>query len=146
MFLGGFTHSIDPKGRVSIPAGLRMELQRQSDEAPILAMGKSCLILYPFEQWLKKAKRLGRLAFPELKIQQAQRLFASRATPCPIDSQGRILIPPEHRKHAKLQREVTIAGVMDRIEIWDRESFEKELESSQESYDEVFAEVAKLVV
>ncbi len=144
MFRGRFVHTIDSKGRASIPAGFRVELQRRSDRAPILTNLLECLALYPYEDWLEIEQRLSSAAPLQTEVQALQRFLVSGAVECPIDGQGRLLIPPHLREHARIQREVTIAGVGPRIEIWDKGRFDADLARTQERFQEISAEVAKL--
>ena len=72
------------------------------------------------------------------------RFMVSGAVECPIDKQGRILVPPPLREYARLEREVTIAGVGNRIELWSKARFDEELARTQARYDEISAAVAKL--
>lgn len=145
MFLGRYTHTIDAKGRLSIPAGLRMELIRQSDRTPVLTNARSHLALYPREVWEARAERLSSVSFTQPEIEAYQRFFASGAADCPVDGQGRILIPAHLREHAKLDREVVIAGVVDRIEIWDRETFDAALAKVPKDLSDVSPDVVKLL-
>ncbi len=137
-------HTMDAKGRVSIPAGFRVELQRRSERAPILTNLLECLALYPYEDWLEIEQRLSTAAPLEPQVQALQRFLVSGAAECPIDAQGRVLVPPHLREHAKLGREATIAGVGPRIEIWDKARFDADLVRTQKRFHEISAEVTKL--
>lgn len=121
-----------------------MELQRRSDRAPILTNWLECLALYPFEDWVEIEGRLGRGAPLQPEVQAFQRFLVSGAVECPIDAQGRILIPPHLREHAKLERESTIAGVGPHIEIWDKARFDADLARTRARFGEISAQVAKL--
>jgi MraZ protein len=142
MFRGRFVHTIDSKGRMSIPLGFRTELQRRSERPPILTNLKDCLALYPYEDWLEIEKRLCSASPMQLEVQALQRFMVSGASDCPIDAQGRILVPPHLREHARLERDVTIAGVGPRIELWDKASFDLELQRTQAQ----FAQIANTAV
>jgi len=143
MFRGRYVHTIDTKGRVSLPAEFRSELQRRSERAPVLTNMLECLALYPPDDWDSYADRLTSVDPFKLEGQEMQRFMISGATPCAPDSQGRILIPQYLREHAKLEKEVTIAGVGARIEIWDRARFDQELARTQARFREISAEVSK---
>ena len=71
-------------------------------------------------------------------------MMISGASECPIDAQGRILVPPVLREHARLEREVTIAGVGSRIELWDKASFDADLQKTRARYLEISSVMAKL--
>jgi MraZ protein len=144
MFRGRFAHTIDAKGRVSIPASFRVELQEHDERPPFLTNLPRCLALYPNDQWLKIEERVANLSQIRPEVQAYQRFLVSGAQPCPIDRQGRMLVPPTLREHAGLEREVIIAGVGPRIEMWDRERFDEELRLTIERSDEISSVLADL--
>ena len=148
MARGRFSHTMDAKGRVSIPAVIRVELQEQDQRPPILTNLVDCpaVGLYAHDRWLEVEQSLTSMSQVQPEIQSIQRLLVSGAVECPIDGQGRILIPPHLREHAGLEREVTIAGVGRRIEIWDSARFEEELRSIRDRGKEVSSIVAGLGV
>ncbi len=129
MFRGRFSHTIDAKGRVSVPSGFRLELQRRSEHAPIVTNGVRnagpCLWLYPYEYWKAYESRIDSISPDDLDVQDFVSLMISGANECPIDGQGRILLPASLRKHGSLKRDVIFAGVGKRIEIWDKTLFEE---------------------
>ena len=144
MFRGRFAHTVDSKGRVSIPAGFRVELQRRSDRAPILTNAHQCLYLYAHEDWTAFEQRLVGLSSVNPNYDAFRRFFISGASECSVDNQGRLLIPPVLREDADLKREVMIAGVGERIEIWDKPRFDAEIARTKARYSEIASEVAKL--
>lgn len=143
MFRGRFVHTVDTKGRVAIPASFRAELSRRSEQPPILTNMLECLALYPYDDWANFEARLVSVDPLMLEGQDMQRFMISGATDTPLDSQGRILIPPYLREHAKLEREVTLAGVGPRIEIWDKTRFDEQLARTQERFREISQEVSR---
>jgi MraZ protein len=146
MARGRFLHTMDAKGRVSIPVVLRTELQTQDDRPPILTNLVDCAAvgLFSHDRWLEIEQRLTNMSQVQPEIQSIQRLLVSGAVECPFDAQGRILVPPHLREHAGLEREVTIAGVGRRIEIWDKGRFDEELSRIRERGREVSAIAAEL--
>jgi MraZ protein len=144
MFRGRFLHTIDSKGRVSLPAGFRMELQRRSDRSPILTILPDCLALYAAEDWERVEERITDVDPLRIEGHSIQRFLISSCVECPPDAQGRILIPPFLREHAQLDRDVTIAGVGKRIEVWDRARFAQELTRTHAQFGEISSEVSKL--
>jgi len=144
MFRGRFVHTMDAKGRLSIPTGYRTEILRRSERPPILTNLSGCLGLYPHEDWIKVEQEL--LDHPSLQpdVQRLQRFLISGAVECPIDNQGRILVPAYLREHAALDREITLAGVGPRIEIWDKTRFDDDLESTRGSYNEISKAISQL--
>jgi MraZ protein len=137
---------MDAKGRVSIPAGLRMELQAENDRPPFLTSLVDCpaLGLYSHDRWLEIEHRLENMSQAHPGVQSYRRLVISGAVESPFDAQGRVLVPPHLREHAGLEREVTIAGVGSRIEIWDKARFDEELQQTRERSQEISSLAAEL--
>ncbi len=125
MFIGQFLHTMDPKGRVSIPVEFRMEFQRHGEMPPILITIEDHLALYPNEEWRKLADKV--LSSPLLspEVTDLEDYLFPGAHACPIDKQGRIAIPPVSREEAQLEREVVIAGSGKRVTIWNAERYQK---------------------
>jgi MraZ protein len=144
MFRGRFIHSMDSKGRLSIPMSFRTELARRGDRAPILTNLQDCLALFAFEDWVDLERRLFSASPMHIEVQALQRFMVSGATESPIDAQGRLLVPPHLREFAGLEREVTIAGVGRWVELWDRTRFDQEVSKTRIRYPEISTEVAKL--
>ena len=142
-FRGRFVHTIDTKNRMSLPAGFRSEIRGESDEPPILTNANRCLDLYRNEDWLRFEESISEIASVDPEAQDYARLMISGAMECPIDKQGRILVPPHLREYAGLTRDVTIAGVGSKIEIWDRARFEETLTQSNARYPEMARSVAQ---
>jgi MraZ protein len=142
MFRGRFVHTIDAKNRMCLPAGFRQELQRQSDHAPILTNAHQCLDLFPYEDWLEFEESIVGIASVDPEAQAYARMVISGATPCPVDKQGRILVPTHLRDYAGLDREVTVAGVGPKIELWDKARFETNLTQTNARYPEMARSVA----
>ena len=112
---GQFSHSIDAKGRLFIPASLRKELGQTFH----VTVGQDhCLSVYSDESWAAFMAKLKELSYNEVKKLRA--LFAYTAD-CEPDSQGRILIPAKLREYAGLTKEVVVVGSFDRVEIWSAE-------------------------
>ena len=136
---------MDAKGRVSIPAGFRSELQDGDPRPPVLTNLVDCpaLGLFSHAHWLEIEGRLASMSQTQPELQSVRRMLVSGAEECAIDGQGRILIPPHLREHAKLQRELTIAGVGTRIEIWDKARFEEEMSRMRENAHEISSVAAQ---
>lgn len=138
MARGRFSHAMDDKGRVSIPAVLRNELLEQ-DGPPFVTnlVDKPALGLFAHDRWLAIEERLKNMSTVQPDLSSLQRMLVSGAVEAPIDGQGRILIPPYLREHAGLERDITIAGVGQRIEIWDKGRFDEELDAIRQRGREV---------
>ena len=123
MLTGQYTHSIDAKGRVNFPAKLREEL----GERFIITRGlDNCLFVYSVDEWDQLAAKLHEL--PISKSAPLNRFFFAGAAEAEPDKQGRVLLPAHLREYAGLDRDVTIAGVSNRAEIWDSERWETQNE------------------
>jgi MraZ protein len=116
MFLGTYEHSLDPKGRVILPAKFRERLEAGAFLARSL---DGCLSLYDAEEFEKVATDMQEKARRGAVERNAVRSFAAGATEATPDRQGRITIPSHLRDFAGLEREVVVTGALSRIEIWD---------------------------
>lgn len=135
-------HTIDSKNRMSLPVGFRTELQRRSDQPPILTNAHQCLELHPYEDWQRFEERIVGIATIDPRAQALARMMVSGAVECPIDRQGRILVPQHLREYAGLEREVTVAGVGPKIELWNSARFEANLIQTQARYEEISIDLA----
>ena len=118
MFMGEYNHTIDTKGRLIIPAKFREQLGKEF----VITKGMyGCLFAYPFEAWREFEGKLKALPTTvDKNARRFSRYFMAGATTVEIDKQGRILVPAVLREFAGLSKEVVLAGVLDRVEIWDR--------------------------
>lgn len=145
MFRGRFEHTIDPKGRVSIPAKFRELLGEKYDERLIITTGLDpCLVAYPFEEWLNVEEKASSMSMVKKEVKAFQRVYISGATECPIDKLGRVLIPPTLRSHAQLEKEVVFAGMLKKFEIWSKERFFAEIRKAEENFEEMSETLAAL--
>jgi MraZ protein len=144
MFRGRFVHTMDSKGRISIPQGFRLELQRQSEGAPILTNSDQCLLLFPSEEWRAFEEQIVGLSSFDPDVLDFGRMMISGASECPIDAQGRILVPPVLREHARLEREAVIAGCGQRLEIWDKTRFDADLQKTQARFLEISSAISDM--
>lgn len=122
MFMSEYHHSLDTKGRLIIPQKFREQL----GDTFILSRGLDhCLYIYTNEDWERFIDKLSTL--PELSSANGRKLnrfFIAGAIQCEVDKQGRILIPTNLREFASLEKEVVLAGVGKRIEVWNRLAWE----------------------
>ncbi|QBD81186.1 division/cell wall cluster transcriptional repressor MraZ [Ktedonosporobacter rubrisoli] len=116
MFLGEYEHTIDAKGRLAVPAKFRVQM----DRGAVISKGMgTCLSVYTVARWEEKSDELvAGLSSDELRDFE-RRIYPS-ASEVELDAQGRMLIPAKLRAYAKLSGEVTVAGVRDHFEVWDR--------------------------
>jgi MraZ protein len=137
MFRGRHDHTIDKKGRLSIPSSFRSEIQRRSGKAPILTNYKHHLALYTYEDWEVIEQQLMSRSRLQPDVRAYTRFVVGGAMECPVDSQGRILVPPALREHAKLKSKVTLAGVLESVEIWDTKLFESDKQETLDRLEEI---------
>ena len=122
MLMGEYSHSLDTKGRVIMPAKLRQDI----GEKFIITKGlDGCLFAFSQEEWLNFETKLKALPLSDKNARNFVRFFLSGAIECEIDKQGRFLITSNLREAAKLEKEVIIIGVGTRLEIWNKEIWEK---------------------
>ncbi len=144
VFHGRFVHTIDAKGRVSIPAKFREVLKKKYDERLMVTNYERCLIAYPITEWeVLEAKILGQ---PSMKreIKAFMRFFYSSAVECSLDRQGRILIPPTLRDYAKLEKDVISIGTQTKFEIWSRVNWAEEESRAEQQFQEGSEALAEL--
>lgn len=122
MFMGQYEHTIDTKGRTIIPAKYREEL---GDTFVVTRGLDGCLYLYPAVDWQEFVDKLKNLP-SNLKNRQIQRQFLSKAMEVTLDKQGRILVPALLREIAGLEKEIIFVGMMNHVEIWDKNRLEQE--------------------
>jgi MraZ protein len=118
MYVGEFNHNIDAKGRVIFPAEYRESL---GDKVYITLGFDGCLVAYDEPTWREMEERLSDLSVADPKIRMLQRSLLSKVQEASFDKQGRVLLRENLRKFAGLTKDVTVAGVGKRIEIWDTE-------------------------
>ena len=144
MFRGRYYHQIDTKGRLSIPSRFREILASSYDERVIITNFDQCLWAYPVPEWAELEKKVGALPQFMDEVKALQRVFISAATECPIDKQGRILIPPSLREYAAIDREVVVVGMTRRFELWARERWDVVFTSAQQRLEGLGAKLADL--
>jgi MraZ protein len=123
MFRGRYPLTIDPKGRLSIPAKFRDLIRNEYDGKLIVAPDRAdtCLQVYPLAEWERLEERLRQMSSFNSDTRRLSRLFFSFARETALDAAGRILIPQDTREQAGLRRDVTIVAGGDRhFEVWDR--------------------------
>src|SRR5512136_180954 len=122
MFLGEFSHSIDDKGRLTLPAKFRPDL----GQGVVVTRGvDKCLFIFTLEEFQRIADRLGQLPMTQVEGREFSRHFFSGASDVEVDKQGRILIPQNLREYADLDGEAVVAGVNTRIEVWDVQAWQQ---------------------
>jgi len=125
MFRGSFEHTVDSKGRVSVPSKFRDIIADRFEGRLVLAMDyDKCLMVYPLEEWEKLEEKIKTLSAVKQEVKDFRRFLLSSATECELDKQGRILLPAGHRDHAGIKKNVMLVGIIEKIEIWDANAWE----------------------
>lgn len=144
MFRGRYEHTIDPKGRVSLPAKFRDVLNERYDDRLVITNFDSCLAAYPYDEWTLLEEKVSSLSMLNKDVKTFLRFFISGATECSIDKQGRILIPPTLRDYAKLEKDIVFAGEIKKIEIWSKNIWEQVFAKAKDDFDQVSEKLGDL--
>lgn len=116
MFLGEYLYSIDEKKRLAIPPKFRQLLGKKA----VITRGLDhCLFLYPFKEWQTLAEKLSKLPLAQADARGFVRLMLAGAMEADLDKLGRIVIPDYLKEYASFQKKIVIAGVYNRMEVWD---------------------------
>ena len=141
MFIGEYKHTIDPKKRLAIPVKFRKELGSKA----ILTRGlDGCLFIFPMKEWEQLAEKLGKLQFGQQDSRGFVRLLLAGASEVEFDQLGRILVPDFLKDYAALKREVIIAGLFNKLEVWDEarwSSYKANLEKNSDRIAEKLGEL-----
>jgi len=141
MFIGEYFHNIDPKKRVAIPSKFR---ETFSGRAVITRGLDKCLFVYPIKTWEELSGKLGSLPMGESGTRSFVRLMLAGAVDVDIDKLGRVLIPDYLKEYARLKKEVVIAGLYNRLEIWDSANWGKYKKEAEKNTDEIAEQLGKL--
>ena len=139
MFLGEYQHSLDAKGRIILPSKFRGLLA----DGCVLTRGlDKCLAVYPPQEWESVSARLRESSQSNRQVRDFLRIWYASAVEEEPDKQGRITVPEHLREYAGLEREVTVAGVHDHLEIWDRTKWRQQLHEVEGSAEDVAERLA----
>lgn len=143
-FKGSYTHSVDDKGRLNLPAKLRKYVSPENNDTYVVTRGfEQCLFVYPLDEWAKVEARLRELSNYNAEHRMFLRNLLEMANEATLDSQARLSVPSELREYAKIRGEVRIIGTLDKIELWDPEIYEKYRSSQTDSYETIAEKVMK---
>ena len=125
MFMSQYNHTVDAKGRLIVPSKFR---ERLGDEFVVSKGMDGCLFVYAIDDWKVFEAKLASLPLINQEARQFARFFLSGAQYVTVDKQGRILMPQDLREFAGLEKDVVLAGMGGRIEIWSLENWDKNSE------------------
>ena len=141
MFMGEYNHTVDTKGRLIIPSKFREQL----GEEFIVTKGlDGCLFVFPQDEWQAFEEKLRTLPLTQKGARQFTRFFVAGATPCELDKQGRILLPATLREFAGLDKDVVLAGMLNRIEIWSEQKWNENNNYEEIDMDEIAGQLTEL--
>lgn len=143
MFIGEYSHNLDDKGRVAIPKKFQKEL---ASGAVVTRGLDNCLFLYTRDEWEKLAQKLANLPFAQANTRAFARLMLAGAMDLEVDKQGRLVIPEYLRIFAGIKKNVVIAGLYNRLEIWDAENWKKYTEHSEQESTAIAEQMGMLGV
>lgn len=134
MFIGEYTHAIDDKGRVSLPAKFRSQLK----EGVVVTRGfDRCLVVYPLSRWQERAEKLARLPDHQKKNRDYARLQLSGAWDIELDRAGRIMLPQSLRAYASLGKQAVVVGLYNHLEIWETSAWQTYREETERRSNDI---------
>jgi MraZ protein len=143
MFIGEYQHTIDAKKRFAIPSRMRKEL---GDVAVVTRGMDSCLFVYPAAAWQKLVEKLAGMSVGKSDTRSFVRLMLAGAQEVEIDAMGRALIPDHLKEYAGLRKKIIVAGVFDRLEVWDEEKWMHYKQTAERSNDAIAEKLGELGV
>ncbi|MBO8159313.1 division/cell wall cluster transcriptional repressor MraZ [Thermosyntropha sp.] len=141
MFLGEYQHSLDAKGRITIPAKFRDGLGNKFIATKGL---DNCIFLYPLNEWHLIEEKLRQLPLTRADVRAFVRFFFSGASELEIDKQGRTVLPLNLRDYAQIEKDIVIIGVGSRIEIWSVDNWKEYNDKAASSYEEIAEKLVDL--
>lgn len=144
MFRGHAYRSLDAKGRLMLPPDFREAITAESALASVMLTNfDGAVVGYPLAEWERIEESFNAVNVLDKRLRNFQRFFISGALEVALDKQGRVLIPPHLRAYAKLDKDVVVAGVGRKFEIWDQATFEAQRKEMEESFDEDMSALAE---
>lgn len=141
MLLGEYKHNLDSKGRLAIPAKFRAKL----NAGAIITRGLDhCLFVFGLKEWENLAQKLISLPLAQANSRAFARLMLAGAMDAKLDAQGRILVPDYLREYANLKKQAVVAGLYNRIEIWDSEDWKQYKTKTESASDEIAEKLSEL--
>ncbi|MCB0835334.1 MAG: division/cell wall cluster transcriptional repressor MraZ [Bacteroidetes bacterium] len=140
--IGEYNCKLDDKGRFLMPAGLRKQLPEDEQTEFVINRGlDECLVLYPISVWEKELERIQSRNQYLKKNRAFTRMFLNGATNITLDGNARVNIPKRLQEHAKLSKEIVLVAQIDKVEIWDQETFDSWMDEPGFDFDSLAEEV-----
>ena len=141
-YLGEYICKLDAKGRLTVPAGLKKQLENDGKEGFVLNRGfEGCLGLYPLKDWQKVSERLNKLNLFVTKNRAFVRKFQNGATQLDMDGNGRVLLPKDLMSFAGITKEVVLFAYADRIELWDKKRYDEVMSEEMDDFADLAEDV-----
>lgn len=143
-FLGEYEATVDAKGRFLLPAGFKKQLPEEAGNQFVINRGfEKCLTLFPMKSWEPIFSEISKLNDFDPKVREFRRVFLNGATVLELDSAGRLLLPPNLKEHAGIDKDIVLVAAMNKIEIWDKNKYHQLFESFS---PEAFSQLAQQVM
>lgn len=143
MFIGEYSHTLDEKGRLAVPKKFRQALGKGA----VVTRGlDNCLFLYTKSEWTKLAEKLANLPFAQANTRAFGRLMLAGAMDVEIDKQGRIILPEYLRIFSGLKKNIIVAGLYNRLEIWDQEKWREYTDKTEKESNQIAEQMSELGV
>ena len=141
MLLGEYQHNLDNKGRIAIPAKFKEKLA----PGAIITRGiDNCLFVFASKEWEKLAEKLVALPLAQANARAFARLMLAGAMDVVLDNQGRILVPDYLREYAGFKKQVVVAGLYNRVEMWDAEKWQEYKKKTESASEEIAEKLGEL--
>jgi MraZ protein len=141
MFIGEYNYSIDEKKRLAVPVKFRTLLGKKA----VITKGlDQCLWIFPAKEWKTLAEKISKLPLAQSDARGFTRLMLGGAMEVSIDSMGRILVPDYLKKYASLKKKISLIGVLNRIEIWSEETWDKYKNQTEKEGDNIAERLKEL--
>lgn len=141
MFIGEYQHSIDEKGRLAIPVKFRKKL---SGGAVVTRGLDNCLFVFSAGEWKKLAEKIAALPMTQADSRAFARLMLAGAVDVETDRQGRVIIPEYLRQYAGLKKDAVVAGLYNKMEIWDKAAWEKYKAKTEKKAEDIAERMSDL--
>jgi len=145
MFRGRYEHTIDSKGRISIPSKFREILSKKYDDRLVITNFDRCLVAFPYEEWFSLVEqKVSSFSLVRKDTSAFLRFFYSSAIDCLVDKHGRLLIPQTLRDYAMLQKDIILVGEGRFVEIFAKERWQEVAQQAEEGFDQIRDTLANL--
>jgi len=143
MFIGEYNYKLDQKKRVAVPTNFRKDLGKKA----VITRGlDNCLFLYPAKEWKKQAEKLSKLPMAQSDARGLTRIMLAGAMEVNIDKSGRILVPDYLKEYASLSKNVIMAGLYNRVEIWSKKRWDSYKQKTEKEVGDIAERLKELGV